>query len=609
MSLTTIINITIGRPRAKRLFISPVGRSTSVIASYTAPAGPANVQVDSARSIDQFYSSRAATRNVTVDADIDFVEAGYVSSALARFDSINTDIDRFAGYISPVNSINIVTSENVIERDDSPPGQGLGNLWGTSIENLRFNGWDFVLDTQASDDQTPQGALKYGMFVATSGAEYVNKLTAAQSDPNNYDGFVDIKTGGELTANGNRLFYNGGDVFDTFGNVIEYRTNVVVWDDYGNSSVYNLQKDIILPELEIVEFYINEDSLVLNVNEEGTLSVTNESIGGTGNVSWESLSPGVAESLGNGVFLGLTVGQTGARVTSADDPSFSATVPIFVEEYQQIVPGEENEFETGPDNFKDAAYNSPASAVGVVVDVFANAVLSADYNSPATVSGPVVSSSVTAIPQVDLDADNEKLSEYSSTTDGDNEGLAEYAAPNTINASYESGATATSAQVNAIVYADVINSAYSSPASATSVSVASEVGTFIPFVEGEDNAFISEYGADPTGDNEAITLYDESIVISGYSSPAMAVNAVVSSTTEPINEFIDASYTSPASAVSVQTQQNLIPLFVDSDYVSGTFASNVQTDFILDLVVKTINASYSSPASASNVLVASTFTT
>ena len=599
MSKPTAINVTISRPRATRVFLTPINQAGFILSSFSSAVQTANIQVESFRSVEQQFISRVYVNNVIVesspgDVEIPFVSA--VQTANVQIGSARLNVQ--SDFISAVETVNpsIVKTDIVI--DNEPP---TNPTWGLSEENIIFNGFDVVLDFQATDNQEPQSNLTYGLAVGFAGLSAVqDKFDAAvQAGFDAYGGFDDVKTGAELSANGNKLFFRGGTRLDENDAVNQYDASVIVWDSYGNSSQYNFLQNIELPALNITTFEIDQESLVLDINSEGTLTVTYEGTGISGDVIWSSEDPLIAEHLGNGVFRGFEPGETGAKAISADDGTVQDIVPLIVQSFVTSNEGDDNDFTVGASQIIEQSFSSAVESSNVVVTADTASLFTQSFSSAVETSSAAVSTFL-----IDLSEDNAVAFSYTPPADGQcNAEAVEYFAPNRVLSGFSSAVeTSNVATVESVIPLIVEESFTSGGLETNNPVVISNNELIDPFIE---QSFTSNVETTNVATQQTL-FFLQPIVSESFSSAVETGNVTTQQVIYPL--VVNSAFSSAVETINVQVQSSnsLIIQFIEQSFISGAVDTISVQAPVSATFSKYVNSSFSSAVETINVATAQT---
>ena len=598
MSKPTAINVTISRPRATRVFLTPINQAGFILSSFSSAVQTANIQVESFRSVEQQFISRVYVNNVIVesspgDVEIPFVSA--VQTANVQIGSARLNVQ--SDFISAVETVNpsIVKTDIVI--DNEPP---TNPTWGLSEENIIFNGFDVVLDFQATDNQEPQSNLTYGLAVGLGLSAVQDKFDAAvQAGFDAYGGFDDVKTGAELSANGNKLFFRGGTRLDENDAVNQYDASVIVWDSYGNSSQYNFLQNIELPALNITTFEIDQESLVLDINSEGTLTVTYEGTGISGDVIWSSEDPLIAEHLGDGVFRGFEPGETGAKAISADDGTVQDIVPLIVQSFVTSNEGDDNDFTVGASQIIEQSFSSAVESSNVVVTADPASLITQSFSSAVETSSATVSTFL-----IDLSEDNAVSFSYTPPADGQwNAEAVEYFAPNRVLSGFSSAVeTSNVATVESVIPLIVEESFTSGGVETNNPVVISNNELIDPFIE---QSFTSNVETTNVATQQTL-FFLQPIVSESFSSAVETGNVTTQQVIDPL--VVNSAFSSAVETINVQVQSSnsLIIQFIEQSFISGAVDTISVQAPVSATFSKYVNSSFSSAVETINVATAQT---
>lgn len=598
MSKPTAINVTISRPRATRVFLTPINQAGFILSSFSSAVQTANIQVESIRFVEQQFISRVYVNNVIVesspgDVEIPFVSA--VQTANVQIGSARLNVQ--SDFISAVETVNpsIVKTDIVI--DNEPP---TNPTWGLSEENIIFNGFDVVLDFQATDNQEPQSNLTYGLAVGLGLSAVQDKFDAAvQAGFDAYGGFDDVKTGAELSANGNKLFFRGGTRLDENDAVNQYDASVIVWDSYGNSSQYNFLQNIELPALNITTFEIDQESLVLDINSEGTLTVTYEGTGISGDVIWSSEDPLIAEHLGNGVFRGFEPGETGAKAISADDGTVQDIVPLIVQSFITSNEGDDNDFTVGASQIIEQSFSSAVESSNVVVTADPASLITQSFSSAVETSSAAVSTFL-----IDLSEDNAVAFSYTPPADGQwNAEAVEYFAPNRVLSGFSSAVeTSNVATVESVIPLIVEESFVSGVVETSNPVVISNNELIDPFIE---QSFTSNVETTNVATQQTL-FFLQPIVSESFSSAVETGNVTTQQVIYPL--VVNSAFSSAVETINVQVQSSnsLIIQFIEQSFISGAVDTISVQAPVSATFSKYVNSSFSSAVETINVATAQT---
>ena len=598
MSKPTAINVTISRPRATRVFLTPINQAGFILSSFSSAVQTANIQVESIRFVEQQFISRVYVNNVIVesspgDVEIPFVSA--VQTANVQIGSARLNVQ--SDFISAVETVNpsIVKTDIVI--DNEPP---TNPTWGLSEENIIFNGFDVVLDFQATDNQEPQSNLTYGLAVGLGLSAVQDKFDAAvQAGFDAYGGFDDVKTGAELSANGNKLFFRGGTRLDENDAVNQYDASVIVWDSYGNSSQYNFLQNIELPALNITTFEIDQESLVLDINSEGTLTVTYEGTGISGDVIWSSEDPLIAEHLGNGVFRGFEPGETGAKAISADDGTVQDIVPLIVQSFVTSNEGDDNDFTVGASQIIEQSFSSAVESSNVVVTADPASLITQSFSSAVETSSAAVSTFL-----IDLSEDNAVAFSYTPPADGQwNAEAVEYFAPNRVLSGFSSAVeTSNVATVESVIPLIVEESFVSGVVETSNPVVISNNELIDPFIE---QSFTSNVETTNVATQQTL-FFLQPIVSESFSSAVETGNVTTQQVIYPL--VVNSAFSSAVETINVQVQSSnsLIIQFIEQSFISGAVDTISVQAPVSATFSKYVNSSFSSAVETINVATAQT---
>ena len=598
MSKPTAINVTISRPRATRVFLTPINQAGFILSSFSSAVQTANIQVESIRFVEQQFISRVYVNNVIVesspgDVEIPFVSA--VQTANVQIGSARLNVQ--SDFISAVETVNpsIVKTDIVI--DNEPP---TNPTWGLSEENIIFNGFDVVLDFQATDNQEPQSNLTYGLAVGLGLSAVQDKFDAAvQAGFDAYGGFDDVKTGAELSANGNKLFFRGGTRLDENDAVNQYDASVIVWDSYGNSSQYNFLQNIELPALNITTFEIDQESLVLDINSEGTLTVTYEGTGISGDVIWSSEDPLIAEHLGDGVFRGFEPGETGAKAISADDGTVQDIVPLIVQSFVTSNEGDDNDFTVGASQIIEQSFSSAVESSNVVVTADPASLFTQSFSSAVETSSATVSTFL-----IDLSEDNAVAFSYTPPADGQwNAEAVEYFAPNRVLSGFSSAVeTSNVATVESVIPLIVEESFVSGVVETSNPVVISNNELIDPFIE---QSFTSNVETTNVATQQTL-FFLQPIVSESFSSAVETGNVTTQQVIDPL--VVNSAFSSAVETINVQVQSSnsLIIKFIEQSFISGAVDTISVQAPVSATFSKYVNSSFSSAVETINVATAQT---
>ena len=598
MSKPTAINVTISRPRATRVFLTPINQAGFILSSFSSAVQTANIQVESIRFVEQQFISRVYVNNVIVesspgDVEIPFVSA--VQTANVQIGSARLNVQ--SDFISAVETVNpsIVKTDIVI--DNEPP---TNPTWGLSEENIIFNGFDVVLDFQATDNQEPQSNLTYGLAVGLGLSAVQDKFDAAvQAGFDAYGGFDDVKTGAELSANGNKLFFRGGTRLDENDAVNQYDASVIVWDSYGNSSQYNFLQNIELPALNITTFEIDQESLVLDINSEGTLTVTYEGTGISGDVIWSSEDPLIAEHLGDGVFRGFEPGETGAKAISADDGTVQDIVPLIVQSFVTSNEGDDNDFTVGASQIIEQSFSSAVESSNVVVTADPASLITQSFSSAVETSSAAVSTFL-----IDLSEDNAVAFSYTPPADGQcNAEAVEYFAPNRVLSGFSSAVeTSNVATVESVIPLIVEESFTSGGVETNNPVVISNNELIDPFIE---QSFTSNVETTNVATQQTL-FFLQPIVSESFSSAVETGNVTTQQVIYPL--VVNSAFSSAVETINVQVQSSnsLIIQFIEQSFISGAVDTISVQAPVSATFSKYVNSSFSSAVETINVATAQT---
>jgi len=598
MSKPTAINVTISRPRATRVFLTPINQAGFILRSFSSAVQTANIQVESFRSVEQQFISRVYVNNVIVESSLGAVEIPFVSAvqtANVQIGSARLNVQ--SDFISAVETVNpsIVKTDIVI--DNEPP---TNPTWGLSEENIIFNGFDVVLDFQATDNQEPQSNLTYGLAVGLGLSAVQDKFDAAvQAGFDAYGGFDDVKTGAELSANGNKLFFRGGTRLDENDAVNQYDASVIVWDSYGNSSQYNFLQNIELPALNITTFEIDQASLVLDINSEGTLTVTYEGTGISGDVIWSSEDPLIAEHLGNGVFRGFEPGETGAKAISADDGTVQDIVPLIVQSFVTSNEGDDNDFTVGASQIIEQSFSSAVESSNVVVTADPASLITQSFSSAVETSSAAVSTFL-----IDLSEDNAVAFSYTPPADGQcNAEAVEYFAPNRVLSGFSSAVeTSNVATVESVIPLIVEESFVSGVVETNNPVVISNNELIDPFIE---QSFTSNVETTNVATQQTL-FFLQPIVSESFSSAVETGNVTTQQVIYPL--VVNSAFSSAVETINVQVQSSnsLIIKFIEQSFISGAVDTISVQAPVSATFSKYVNSSFSSAVETINVATAQT---
>ena len=598
MSKPTAINVTISRPRATRVFLTPINQAGFILSSFSSAVQTANIQVESIRFVEQQFISRVYVNNVIVesspgDVEIPFVSA--VQTANVQIGSARLNVQ--SDFISAVETVNpsIVKTDIVI--DNEPP---TNPTWGLSEENIIFNGFDVVLDFQATDNQEPQSNLTYGLAVGLGLSAVQDKFDAAvQAGFDAYGGFDDVKTGAELSANGNKLFFRGGTRLNENDAVNQYDASVIVWDSYGNSSQYNFLQNIELPALNITTFEIDQESLVLDINSEGTLTVTYEGTGISGDVIWSSEDPLIAEHLGDGVFRGFEPGETGAKAISADDGTVQDIVPLIVQSFVTSNEGDDNDFTVGASQIIEQSFSSAVESSNVVVTADPASLITQSFSSAVETSSATVSTFL-----IDLSEDNAVSFSYTPPADGQwNAEAVEYFAPNRVLSGFSSAVeTSNVATVESVIPLIVEESFVSGVVETSNPVVISNNELIDPFIE---QSFTSNVETTNVATQQTL-FFLQPIVSESFSSAVETGNVTTQQVIYPL--VVNSAFSSAVETINVQVQSSnsLIIQFIEQSFISGAVDTISVQAPVSATFSKYVNSSFSSAVETINVATAQT---
>jgi len=581
------------------VFLTPINQAGFILSSFSSAVQTANIQVESIRFVEQQFISRVYVNNVIVesspgDVEIPFVSA--VQTANVQIGSARLNVQ--SDFISAVETVNpsIVKTDIVI--DNEPP---TNSTWGLSEENIIFNGFDVVLDFQATDNQEPQSNLTYGLAVGFAGLSAVqDKFDAAvQAGFDAYGGFDDVKTGAELSANGNKLFFRGGTRLDENDAVNQYDASVIVWDSYGNSSQYNFLQNIELPALNITTFEIDQESLVLDINSEGTLTVTYEGTGISGDVIWSSEDPLIAEHLGNGVFRGFEPGETGAKAISADDGTVQDIVPLIVQSFVTSNEGDDNDFTVGASQIIEQSFSSAVESSNVVVTADPASLITQSFSSAVETSSATVSTFL-----IDLSEDNAVAFSYTPPADGQcNAEAVEYFAPNRVLSGFSSAVETSNVATVESVIPLIVEESFSSGGVETNNPVVISNNELIdPFIE---QSFTSNVETTNVATQQTL-FFLQPIVSESFSSAVETGNVTTQQVIDPL--VVNSAFSSAVETINVQVQSSnsLIIQFIEQSFISGAVDTISVQAPVSATFSKYVNSSFSSAVDTINVATAQT---
>lgn len=592
MGSSIIQNITITKPTAKRIFISSVDRSTVIVTRYSGAATIDNVSVQSAKNVNTEYRSFANVADVFVDAQlqlsIDTIDTQYSLSAILSNIQVESVVNLYTEYKSQATLDNVAANSSVNLIDPNSP---TGSTWTINIANLSFSGFEAIIN-QATDDQTPQEDLRYGLIAIEDGS--FGDVADAQQQGRDFPAFRDVKSGAELDANGNKLIFNEAND-DT-----QYRVSAVVWDNYGNTSNFNIIT-VNTPILQITEFYINEIELILDVDEQAQLTVTIVGEGFTGDVIWQSLDPNVVEHLGDGVFRGVSNGQTGVRAINADLTTYTDTIPITVKNYVKKNDGEVADFTVGGNDFIDTEYAFQATIGSVsITNTIGVEVIDSLYSTA------VITDSVEiAQTPIDLSQSNSKGKEYVLLfATSDNAQGKEYATSGIVNTSLLAVSNVDGVAVEQVTFQAVIDTMYSMNAEINSIQAVSEISTFFEVIPGQDNAEGFEYtGSIGDPDDHASEVYFDNFIFVVFQTQATINNVSSPFSLSLIDTVIDSLYSGASQVNGVQVANAFIDLFVDTEYSGQSSIDGIETSYSLELLNLFVDSQYLSKSEINNIVV------
>lgn len=596
MGKSIVKNITLVSPKASRMYLTPINQAGSKLSKYVGGATVDNVSVVQALIVESAYSSGATISNVASSQQIisvdQIIDTSYIFNATVGGVAVESDNSISSKYVGGATISSIDTDSLLQSPDDTPPTNVIGQ-W--TIENtfVSANVIEITLGGLATDNDTPDGNLGYGLIAESS----FGAVADAQNLGRDYTGFKDVKTGAELAVNGRKLIWD-----NAFEEEV-YRVSVVVWDSQNNTASY----DIITVEtvvLDITDFYIEQSAVTLAIDETVQLSVFIAGDGYVNEVEWESLDPSVIFHQGDGVFVGVGPGQTGLRVKLVQDESILDTISGSVVDYQTINEGQHSSFETGPINFIDTLYRRGATIDDVQLVSIVEEIIDTSYSFGATVGNVAVSSNV-----LDEIAENGFMTEYVLNPGGSDDGrMIEYRTEGITTVSYISGATIDNVSALSIVQDKIVETSYSAGATISSILIESIVAETFGAVEGEDNGRMTEYVlTESQPDDGRMIEYETSIKPTSYSAGATIDNLSIVESQQPITLIIESEYISAGATVdNISIDLNALPLVVESKYEKGATTDNAESNQVVQPINLVVTTSYSAGATIDNLSIEST---